>query len=272
MIIFDKLEATGPIIIEKEVCNRQMQRYFAKYSAEENRFFITGEDCRHIERVMRMKEKDEILCVSDDGRTALCSITSISTDEIIADVIQWNEENVELPIDVTIVSGLPKGDKLEWIIQKGTELGAVRFIPFTAVRSVVKWDEKKADKKISRWCKIAKEAAEQSHRSRVPEVLHPVDIHSLVKIGAEYDMKLVAYEEKARQGEGKALVSSINKLEKGKSLLVVFGPEGGLTEQEVEKLITGGFVPCGLGPRILRTETAPLYLLSAVSYQLELLR
>ena len=125
-----------------------MQRYFAKFSAEENRFIITGEDCRHIERVMRMKEKDEIICVSEDQRTALCSIVQISTDEVIADVIQWKEENVELPIDVTIVSGLPKGDKLEWIIQKGTELGAAGFIPFTAVRSVVKWDEKKADKKV----------------------------------------------------------------------------------------------------------------------------
>ena len=254
------------------MCNRRMQRYFAKFSPEENRFFITGEDCRHIERVMRMKEKDEIICVSEDQRTALCSIVQISTDEVIADVIQWKEGNVELPIDVTIVSGLPKGDKLEWIIQKGTELGAARFIPFTAVRSVVKWDEKKADKKLSRWCKIAKEAAEQSHRNRVPEVCHPVDVQSLIRLSEEYDVKLIAYEEQARQGEEKVLASSLKQLEKGGSLLVVFGPEGGLTEQEVGKLIENGFVACGLGPRILRTETAPLYLLSAVSYQLELLR
>ena len=99
-----------------------MQRYFAKFSPEENRFFITGEDCRHIARVMRMKEKDQIICVSEDQRTALCSIVQISDDEVIADVIQWKEGNVELPIDVTIVSGLPKGDKLEWIIQKGLNL------------------------------------------------------------------------------------------------------------------------------------------------------
>ncbi len=249
-----------------------MQRYFAKFSVEENHFIITGEDCRHIERVMRMKEKDEIICVSEDQRTALCSIAQISTDEVIADVIQWIEDTVELPIEVTIVSGLPKGDKLEWIIQKGTELGAARFIPFTAVRSVVKWDEKKADKKVSRWCKIAKEAAEQSHRSKVPEVWNPVDIQSLIQLGEGYDVKLVAYEEQARLGEGTVLASNLKKLEKGGSLLVVFGPEGGLTEQEVVKLLESGFVPCGLGPRILRTETAPLYLLSAVSYQLELLR
>ena len=103
-----------------------------------------------------MKEKDQIICVSEDQRTALCSIVEISTDEVIADVIQWKEETVELLIDVTIVSGLPKGDKLEWIIQKGTELGAARFIPFTAARSVVKWDEKKADKKVEPLAKDCK--------------------------------------------------------------------------------------------------------------------
>ncbi|WP_338451567.1 16S rRNA (uracil(1498)-N(3))-methyltransferase [Niallia oryzisoli] len=249
-----------------------MQRYFASYSPENHCFIITGEDCHHISKVMRMKEKDEILCVSEDQKTAVCSIAEISTDQVIADVIQWKEESVELPVQVTIVSGLPKGDKFEWIIQKGTELGASKFIPFTADRSVVKWDGKKADKKIIRWQKIAKEAAEQSHRTVIPEITQPVNLSSLLKYAEGYDVKLVAYEEEARLGEVKVLVSSLNELEKGGSLLVLFGPEGGLSTGEVEKLIAGGFRPCGLGPRILRTETAPLYLLSAVSYHLELLR
>ncbi|WP_071395818.1 16S rRNA (uracil(1498)-N(3))-methyltransferase [Bacillus tuaregi] len=248
-----------------------MQRYFASYSTDNNCFFITGEDCHHISKVMRMKEKDEIICVSDDQRTALCSIAEISTDQVTASVIQWKEESVELPVTVTIVSGLPKGDKMEWIIQKGTELGAAKFIPFTADRSVVKWDGKKADKKITRWKKIAKEAAEQSHRTVIPEITEPVNLSALLKDAKSYDVKLVAYEEEARQGEVTALVSSLKGLEKGGSLLIVFGPEGGLTDNEVEKLKADGFHPCGLGPRILRTETAPLYLLSAVSYQLELL-
>jgi len=250
----------------------RMQRYFASYSTENNCFFITGEDCHHISKVMRMKEKDEIICVSENQKTALCSIAEISTDQVIASVIQWREESVELPVSVTIVSGLPKGDKIEWIIQKGTELGASKFIPFTADRSVVKWDGKKADKKINRWQKIAKEAAEQSHRTMIPEVMQPVNLQSLLNYAEGYDVKLVAYEEEARLGEDKVLVSSLKELEKGGSLLVVFGPEGGLSTGEVEKLKACGFRLCGLGPRILRTETAPLYLLSAVSYHLELLR
>jgi 16S rRNA (uracil1498-N3)-methyltransferase len=250
----------------------RMQRYFASYSTEENCFSITGEDCRHISRVMRMKENDQIICVSEEKHAALCEITKITDDEIIAGVIQWKNDSVELPIDVTIVSGLPKGDKLEWIIQKGTELGAVRFLPFTAARSIVKWDEKKAEKKVERWQKIAKEAAEQSHRNTIPEVMRPRNLQSLIEIGKEYNMKLIAFEEEAKVGEDQVLARTLKELNQGDSLLVVFGPEGGLTDEEVKLLEDNGFIACGLGPRILRTETAPLYLLSAVSYHFELMR
>lgn len=249
-----------------------MQRYFATYTAAENAFQITGEDYRHIVKVMRMKEEDQIICVTQAGKAALCKITKISDQHVTALVVQWMEDSVELPVDVTIVSGLPKGDKLDLIIQKGTELGAAKFIPFIAARSIVKWDEKKADKKISRWQKIAKEAAEQSHRTFIPEVETPVRLQSLIQLSGSYHVKLIAYEEESRQGETKNLVKSLQSLEKGGSLLVVFGPEGGFTVQEVEKLLENGFITCGLGPRILRTETAPMYLLSAVSYHLELLR
>ena len=249
-----------------------MQRYFVQYSSAENTFQITGEDSRHIVKVMRMQEDDEIICVTKDHKPARCKITNISNEQVTVEVVQWLEESVELPVDISIVSGLPKGDKLDLIIQKGTELGAAQFIPFIAARSIVKWDEKKADKKISRWQKIAKEAAEQSHRNVVPTVEHPASLSSLIKKSEQYDVKLIAYEEESRQGEKQNLVTSLQSLKEGGSLLIVFGPEGGLTIQEVEKLHEHGFISCGLGPRILRTETAPLYLLSAVSYQLELLR
>ncbi len=249
-----------------------MQRYFVPYSSAHNVFVITGDDFRHMVKVMRMKEQDEMILVTDDRQSALCQITNISNEELTARVVQWLDESVELPVDVTIVSGLPKGDKLDLIIQKGTELGATKFIPFIAARSIVKWDEKKADKKLSRWQKIAKEAAEQSHRNVVPAVEAPLNLSSLIKASEHYDVKLIAYEEDSRQGETKNLVGCLQSLTKGNSLLVVFGPEGGLTTEEVEKLHEHGFISCGLGPRILRTETAPLYLLSAVSYQLELLR
>lgn len=248
-----------------------MQRYFVKECVGEQ-FIITGEDHHHITRVMRLKDNDQILCTTLDGRSAVCSIAEITGENVIANVVKWVEGTSELPIKVTIASGLPKGDKLEWVIQKGTELGADKFIPFTAARSVVKWDEKKSAKKVERWQKIAKEAAEQSHRSHIPVVEHPNSLKLLLEASIKFDYKLIAYEEDAKQGEVSILANVLEKMQEGQSLIIVFGPEGGLTEEEVSLLRENGFMSCGLGPRILRTETAPLYVLSAVSYHFELMR
>lgn len=249
-----------------------MQRYFIDEQENENQFNISGEDYHHIVRVMRMKAGDEIICVLPMGKGAICQIEEITDEMVVANVVKWEEGTSELPVQVAVASGLPKGDKLEWIIQKGTELGAFEFVPFTASRSVVKWDGKKAAKKIERWQKIAKEAAEQAHRSRIPAIKEPVSVKELIKTSDNYTYKLIAYEEEAREGEGVALSSALARMQAGDSLLIVFGPEGGLTPEEVSLLGENGFVPCGLGPRILRTETAPLYALSAVSYHFELLR
>ncbi|WP_059171184.1 16S rRNA (uracil(1498)-N(3))-methyltransferase [Bacillus sp. FJAT-27445] len=248
-----------------------MQRYFVE-KMEQDRFTLEGDDRFHIVKVMRMVEGDEIICVTQDGRSAVCKIAEITSDTVVADVVKWNDGNTELPVRVTIASGLPKGDKLEWVIQKGTEMGAHRFIPFAAVRSVVKLDEKKSGKKVDRWQKIAKEAAEQSHRSVVPQVSSPVDFRSLLADGQNYDVRLVAYEEESRSGETSVFSEALMNIKAGQSLLMVFGPEGGLTDGEATLLKEHGFQLCGLGPRILRTETAPLYALAAISYHLELMR
>ncbi len=205
-------------------------------------------------------------------KAALCKIAEITDEIVIANVVKWDDGNTELPISVTIASGLPKGDKLEWIIQKGTELGAHEFVPFLAARSIVKWDEKKADKKLDRWQKIAKEAAEQSYRSIIPTVVSPLNLKALIEKTKEFDVRLAAYEEEAKAGETALLAKTLREMKEGQTLLIVFGPEGGLTAEEVSLLKENGFSVCGLGPRILRTETAPLYFLAAVSYQLELLR
>ncbi|TKC19964.1 16S rRNA (uracil(1498)-N(3))-methyltransferase [Robertmurraya kyonggiensis] len=247
-----------------------MQRYFVN-DLNDDTFYISQEDRHHIVTVMRLKIGDQIICVNN-GRSAICAIEEITDDQVVAEVVKWEEESVELPVHVAIASGLPKGDKLEWIIQKGTELGASTFIPFTASRSVVKWDDKKAAKKVERWNKIAKEAAEQSHRQISPEVQSPISLKQLIAHAMDYDYKLIAFEEDAKQGEIAVLHSVLKDIEKGQSLLFVFGPEGGLTNEEVSILKENGFQSCGLGPRILRTETAPLYALSAVSYQTELMR
>ncbi|MEK5441777.1 MULTISPECIES: 16S rRNA (uracil(1498)-N(3))-methyltransferase [unclassified Fredinandcohnia] len=247
-----------------------MQRYFVDH-INETQATITGEDVHHITRVMRMSVGDSIFCCYN-GRVAICTITEITNDTVLANVVEWVENSNELPIKVCIASGLPKGDKLEYVIQKGTELGASEFVPFVAARSIVKWDEKKGQKKVERWGKIAKEAAEQSHRGMVPNVTKPLSFRELLSFSQSYTYKVVAYEEDAKRGENSNLARLLSQMQNGESLFVVIGPEGGLTEKEVSSLIENEFISCSFGPRILRTETAPLYVLSAVSYHFELAR
>ena len=250
-----------------------MQRYFVnkeRFLADE--VTIVGDDVKHIQRVLRMDVGENIICSNNDTRVAVCKITAISSEEVKASIQEELQISNELPVQVTIAQGLPKGDKLDYIIQKGTELGATRFIPLSLSRSIVKWDENKEGKKVGRLEKIAKEAAEQSHRSRIPEVERSTSLMEMIKNSANYDHKIFAYEESAKIGQHEGLSDVLNNIKTGESLLVIIGPEGGLSKEEVELLENNGFIRTSFGPRILRTETAPLYLLSAVSYHLELLR
>ncbi len=250
-----------------------MQRYFvANQQLTDSSFSITGDDVNHISKVMRMLPGDQLICINEDGLVVKCEIVNISSGEVKGKIISRLHENNELPVKVTIAQGLPKGDKLELIVQKGTELGAKTFIPFQAARSIVKWDAKKAEKKIERLSKIAKEAAEQSYRNQIPKVMPNLSFQQLIEESQHYDVKIVAYEEQAKLGEMKSLAKSLNNVEKNATIFVVIGPEGGLTTEEVVALEQEGFISCSFGPRILRTETASLYFLAAVSYHFEMLR
>lgn len=171
---------------------------------------------------------------------------------------------------MTVACGIPKTtSKLEIITQKATELGAFQIVFFDAKRSVSRWNQKKRVKKISHLQKIANSASEQSHRNVQPKVLYGGSLSQLLA-NFTADQKVVAWEESAKQGEKSRLVQVMSKLQSGQSLLAIFGPEGGLTSDEVETMGQTGVTAVGLGPRILRTETAPLYFLAAVSALSEL--
>lgn len=250
-----------------------MQRYFIDCSYDgRDTVLLSGDQFHHIANVMRMKPGNEIWVVFNDGDAAKATILSLENDTVKARIIEWEERTTELPVHVTVASGLPKGDKWEWVIQKGTEIGASQFVPFNAVRSVVKWDEKKSARKLDRWKKIAKEAAEQSHRQVVPDVLPPLTVDQLMALCELFPHKIVAYEEAAKYGEKSNFASKLSEVKIGDKILVLSGPEGGLTDEEIEQFTNIGFICCGFGPRILRTETAPLYALSAISYHFELMR
>ncbi|MBN9653733.1 16S rRNA (uracil(1498)-N(3))-methyltransferase [Halobacillus sp. GSS1] len=247
-----------------------MQRYFVDQECwDEAAFYVSGEDAHHMVRVMRMREGDNLVAIHPEKGAALSEITNVVEDVVYCTVVSWMEEDRELPVHVTIVASLGKGDKLEQIVQKGTELGASAFIPYQADRSVAKWDQKKAVKKVERLQKISKEASEQSERTRVPEVQPVHTLHQLLELKGRYDHCLFGYAEEARQETSHSLSSAIESVKPKEAVLVVFGPEGGFSETEVEKLLQEGFKSIRLGPRILRMETAPLYFLSSLSYKLE---
>ncbi|MFC0522557.1 16S rRNA (uracil(1498)-N(3))-methyltransferase [Pontibacillus salicampi] len=250
-----------------------MQRYFVPHDGwEEEQVHLSGEDVHHIKKVMRMKEEEEIICCTPDGHAAKCKIRKIEDDSVTCYIVQWLDEEKELPAHITIVQGLPKGDKMELVIQKGTELGAAAFIPFEAERSIVKWDAKKAEKKISRYQKIAKEASEQSHRTKVPTVESIHSVQEVITASEGYEWKLFAYEDEAKTDAFQSLKEVIPHIKPSQRVMMMIGPEGGFSEKEVDRLKQASFQSVRLGPRILRTETAPSYFLSAISYQLEELR
>lgn len=186
-------------------------------------------------------------------------------------VLKALTSTVELPVNVTILSGLPKQDKAEWIVQKATELGAHTIAFFGGDWSVARWQDNKVAKKLARLQKIAHGASEQSHRTHIPEIQFYSTLATAIK-SIDYDQLLVAYEEAAKQGEQAQLTRTLSQLQTGQTLVAVFGPEGGISPAEIKTLTANAGVLAGLGPRILRTETAPLYLLSAASTVWELQR
>ena len=249
-----------------------MQRYFVKNSQIKNdEIEITNSDVHHITTVMRGQIGDEILLCSDCGVTYFSQIIELNKTAVRLKLIGEKEENSEMPVHVVVAQGLAKSDKLEMVVQKITECGAVGFIPTVMKRSVVKVDSKKIDKKLERWQKIALEAARQSHRQVVPEIYNLATFDEVTKMAKDYDLCFFGYE--AHTSEvASGLKDVIASLKPGMKVLALIGPEGGIDPDEVIKLVAAGFIMVGLGPRIMRTETAPVYMMAALSYGIEIER
>lgn len=247
-----------------------MQRYFVDTVENDmDHFMISGENARHISKVMRMAVGEEIIVVHDNV-AYVCEIIELDQD-VRVKKIGTTIPSPEMPVQVDIACGLPKGDKLELIAQKATELGMHALIPFAAERSIVKWDDKKAKKNQERLQKISQEAAEQSHRTYVPGVVQPISFKQLVQTFSNYDAVYIADEEDAKLANRTTFKQKLQSLNKEKTLriLCIFGPEGGISRHESAVFLEAGAQTMSLGPRILRAETAPLYALSAISYEFE---
>ncbi len=243
-----------------------MQKYFISLE-EFEKATLTDELAFQIRNVLRGRIGESFF-VGVKEKTYLAEITEIGNKEIKFRVVKEETGNFELPFFVSLFQGYPKMDKLENIIKYGTQLGVQEIHPTLMRRSIFKLDQTKKTNKLERFNKIAKEAAEQSFRNRVPKV---VDIERLKDIDfSEYTIKLVCYEESAREQECSAFKQAVQGLQPNDKVAVVVGPEGGITPEEIAYLKSLGFVCVGLGPRILRTETVVFYILSSISYEWEL--
>lgn len=231
-----------------------MQRYFLK-EKKDNQLMLYEQDEHHIKKVMRNKENDHIEAVWQDT-IYLCNIDSINP--LTLSIIDERKEDCDLNIELTIAVSLVYEQKFDLILQKLTELGVSRIIPVKTERSIVKVDDSKITKKYQRWQTICKEASEQSHRTNIPKVERIMTLQELTKEVA--DTKLIC-----SLGEStKPLHTYLN--ENIKSLLFVIGPEGGFSEKEEKLLVENSFERTTLGKRVLRVETAAMYVASIINY------
>ena len=227
--------------------------------------YIEGSDVNHIANVLRMKPGEELLISVKGDWDYLCKIVDIETDRVKLKVLESMEQR-ELPVNITLLQGIPKSDKLEMIIQKAVELGVSEIIPVKTKRVVVKIDEKKVDTKVNRWNAIAESAAKQSKRSIIPKVHEPMSIDNALEIVKDFGVKLIPYENADGIDKTRKILDNMDKT---KNIAVFIGPEGGFEESEVERIKNSGFEVITLGKRILRTETAGLALLSNIMIRLE---
>ncbi len=245
-----------------------MHRFFvSEDQIGEREITIVGPDVNHIVHVLRMKPGEELrLCTGQDQKDYRCRISRITEEAVQAEIL-WVEENgVELPNRIYLFQGLPKSDKMEWIIQKTVELGVYQVIPVASKRSVVKLDAKKGEAKCRRWNAVSESAAKQSKRLIIPQVTRVMTFPEALEYAANLDVKLIPYELEENMEKTRELVRQIRP---GQSVGIFIGPEGGFERDEVDQALKQGASPVTLGRRILRTETAGMALLSVLMFQLE---
>lgn len=232
-----------------------------------NSIKIAGGDVNHIINVLRMKNGDKLqICNLDSGETYLSEIVSYNKDEVNCEIKENMEINNETNINITLFQGLPKFDKMEFIIQKNTEIGVKAIVPVSMKRSIAKLANN--NNKIDRWKRIAEIASKQSMRNFVPLVENVITIDELCNRLKNFDIVLLAYECE----QNKTLKSELIKLKKNfnYNIAIIIGPEGGIDSKEIDKIIDEGNVKVvTLGRRILRTETAGMVMASNIIYELE---
>ena len=244
-----------------------MPRFFVTPDQiDDNNITITGPDVNHISHVLRMAPGDNLTVSDGTGMDYYCSIAAFAKDYVQLDIIDRWASYVELPARITLFQGLPKGEKMELIIQKAVELGVTRIVPVDTARTIVKLDAKKREKRLKRWQSISESAAKQSGRAMIPEVADVVSFDEALKMCRAMDAALMPYEKAAGMDQARTLVRSLHEQ---KTIGILIGPEGGFESSEVAAAEAAGVKTMTLGHRILRTETAGMTMLSILMFELE---
>ncbi len=243
---------------------------FNFFANEENRqnshYIIDGADFNHIKNVLRMEVGDTCL-ISCNGKSDLCKIDAFLGDSISFEILEEDYMDTELPVKIYLFQGLPKGDKMEYIIQKTVELGVFGIVPVQMSHCVVKLDDKKAKSKQARWQAICESAAKQSKRNIIPEIHNVCSFNQALEFAKTLDLILVPYENKDGMT---STVESLEKLKSVKTVGIFIGPEGGFDKAEIEKALKIDSKIISLGKRILRTETAAITAVGMCMLNLEM--
>lgn len=237
-----------------------MAWFFTKYNITGDQYIISGENAKHISKVLRMHKGEELTLVTPDRTQCLCEVFSINSDSVTVDVISKKPCENEPDVFVTLYQALPKSDKMDYIIQKCVELGVSRIVPVLSARCVSRPDAKSLAKKRERWQKIALQAAMQSRRGIVPEVCPCVSFQNAAELTKSNEKTIIFYEMGGSPVKKLLCVAP-------KTLGMFIGSEGGFEQSEVDLIEKSGGSAATLGKRILRAETAPLAAMSVIMYQ-----
>lgn len=244
-----------------------MNQFFVEeFQVHGSEIVIEGTDVNHIKNVLRMKPGEEIMVSNGTDKHYICSIMTISGEQVVAKIVDIDTNSTELPVKLYLFQGLPKADKMELIIQKSVELGAAEIIPVAMKRCVVKLDGKKEKSKLTRWQGIAESAAKQSKRMVIPKISNVMNFKEAVAYAKSLDYNIIPYEFANGMEKSKQIVKEIGQY---KSVGIFIGPEGGFDEAEIAYAKENDMQIISLGKRILRTETAGLTALSIIMFELE---
>ena len=244
-----------------------MLKFFVKNEQVINNVIeIIGQDAKHMQKVLRLNVGEILNITDDDKNTYKCEIVNFNNDKVICNILEKIEEDNENKINITLFQCLAKFDKMDYIIQKATELGIYEVYPVMSNRTVVKLDEKSKIKKVERWQAISKEASKQCKRTYIPEIKNVIFLKDICNLVSKYDIILVAYE-----NNKDSLKKVLGKLDKNiENVGIVIGPEGGFEEEEIQMLTQYKNISIvSLGKRILRTETASISLISNILYEFD---